>query len=145
MTQWKMLVWGAAMLAALVGAGGARAELIRAADRTPEIDQSVDHKSSPDRPAFMPVNSTRGGWNGRDVDTRGPVPQPVRIDDSSGVVISAVVLHLPERGSQSGRPSPDDPRPITLDPIPTHLIPEPASFGLIGIASAFLLYRKPRR
>src|SRR5436305_12934514 len=113
MTQWKMLVWGAALLAALVGAGSARADLIRGADPGPEIDPPAGHAPSPDRPAFMPSNSTHGGWNGRDVDTRGPVPQPVRIDDSSGVVIPAVVLPL-ERGSQPGRPPTDDVRPITL-------------------------------
>jgi hypothetical protein len=144
MTQWKMLVWGAAMLAALVGPVAARADLIRGADRGPEIDPPAGHTPSPDQSELSPSDSIRLNWKGGIVDTRGPVPQPVRIDDSSGVLIPAVVSHLPER-SRPDRPSPDDPRPITLEPIPTHLVPEPASFGLIGIASAFLLYRKPRR
>lgn len=144
MWQWKWVRYSAAAIAALVGAAGARADLIPAAGRG-QNDPPALHSTSPDRPDFRPVDSDRASFNGREIDTGGHKYQPMRIDDSSGFAVPTVVSHPPERGLQSDPSSTGDPRPITLQPVPTHLVPEPASFGLIGIASAFLLYRKPRR
>src|SRR5579884_3313956 len=118
-----LLVVGAAVTAVMTLSWAARADFISSAGGVP------DRQSAPLHPQDLRAIDLDANPEPAEVTPPRPaVADPMRIDGPANVVIprSARPLSVAPQPLRGASP---EPRPITLEPVPSHLVPEPASLG----------------